>query len=78
MNNYTKIVIVLTVVSVVCGAVLSAAYNHTKENIALAYRLDFISSLSAVLPAYDNYPDEDILFVDDKKVYVAKKGGEVV
>ena len=78
MSKYIKIIASVTFVSFVCAFILAWAYNDTKNAIEDAYRLDFLSSLSAVLPEYDNFPDEDVVNIDGKTVYIAKKHGTIV
>lgn len=78
MNKYIKIILSITIISGICGVILAFTYNKTKEKIAYEDRLDFLNSLKIILPQYDNSPDEEIINIDNHKIYVASKDGKVV
>jgi electron transport complex protein RnfG len=77
-NNNFKMVIVLTLISIVAALILSTVYSVTKEPIAEAYRQEFVKGLTIVLPKFDNEPDREFKTVGDRKIYVAKKGDKIV
>jgi len=73
-----KMVVILTFIASLSGAILSFVYTSTKEKIAEAYRQEFLKALVKVLPEHDNEPDKDIKMVKSRPVYVAKYKGAVV
>lgn len=78
MSNYIKIILSITIISAICGGILSWTYNKTKDKIAYAEKLDFINSLKVVLPEHNNYPDEEVIKIGDKTVYKAMLNGNIV
>ena len=72
-NNNFKMVIVLTLISVIAALILSTVYSVTKEPIAEAYRQEFVQGLKMVLPDFDNEPDREFIVIKNRKIYIAKK-----
>lgn len=70
--------LILGFIASLTAAVLAFTHNSTKERIAYELRQDFLAGLNAVLPEYDNFPDEDALQIDGYSVYTAKKNGQTV
>ncbi|MDY6848951.1 MAG: RnfABCDGE type electron transport complex subunit G [Thermodesulfobacteriota bacterium] len=70
MKDMARLVIVLTLITVCAGLVLSLVENFTREPIAEQRRLETLRALSAVLPEFDNSPDQDRVVISagmDKK-----------
>jgi len=76
-NSPIKMVIVLTVITLISALILSTVYSGTKDKIAEEYRKDFLKGLKIVLPGFDNEPDLDFKDMEGKKIYIGRKGGEV-
>lgn len=70
-------VIVLTLIATIAALILSVVYAGTKDRIAEAYRQDFLRGLKVVLPGFDNEPDMEYREIEDRKIYIGKKGDEV-
>ena len=73
-----NMVIVLTLISALSALILSGVNEFTSEKIKAAYRQDFLKGLTSVLPAYDNEPDVEYKDFDGNRIYIARKGGQVV
>lgn len=75
-------VVVLTAICLIASALLAVVYNVTAEPIAKAEVAKVNAAISAVVPAFDNVPSEEVFEIEDgakvSKVYPAKKGGEIV
>ncbi len=76
MKNMISLVGTLTLICTVAGLLLSMTNYATKDLIAEAERNKFLQGLSAVVSDYDNSPDNDTVIIDDKTVYVFKKGDD--
>lgn len=63
MNEFPRLLIALTLIAVIAGAILATVESVTREPIAEQRRLQMLRALSAVLPAFDNSPDSDILTI---------------
>ncbi len=74
MKDIVRLVIVLTLITVCAGFVLSLVESLTREPIAEQRRLEKLRALSAVLPEFDNSPDQDRVVLP---VGVDKKGKPV-
>ncbi len=74
MKDIARLVIVLTLITVGAGLVLSLVESFTREPIAEQRRLETLRALSAVLPEFDNNPDQDRVVLP---VGVNKKGKPV-
>ena len=77
-NSNFKMVIILTLISLIAAFLLSTVYSVTKKPIEKAYRQEFVKGLKIVLPEFDNEPDREFKMFDNRKVYIAKKGDKVV
>jgi len=83
-----KMVITLTIVSVIAASSLAKVYDATKDKIAEAKRQEMLRAIKTVLPQYDNEPDKDMVELvsgKDKKgqdvkvnFYRGKKDGHIV
>ena len=69
MNKTAKMIIVLTVITALSGAVLSTWDSITKPKIAYHQLQALKAAISNVLPLYDYYEEKAI---DDKTVYIGK------
>jgi len=65
-------IICLTVISVISGALLSFVYAKTEPLIIEANRQDFITGIAKVLPEYANDPVLDNFVIDNRTIYPAK------
>ncbi|PLX68294.1 MAG: electron transporter RnfG [Denitrovibrio sp.] len=72
-----KMVLVLTIITTISALILAFVYAGTKDQIAEAYRQDFLKGLKVVLPGFENAPDTEFKEMKGYKVYIGKKGGEV-
>ncbi|GAB7140198.1 Na+-translocating ferredoxin:NAD+ oxidoreductase RNF, RnfG subunit [Deferribacterales bacterium RsTz2092] len=70
--------LVLFVVSLVAACVMSIANMLTRDIIAEEIRKEFLHGLQAVLPPFDNSPDEENVELNGYKVYIAKNSGKLV
>lgn len=59
MREMLRLVCTLTLIACIAGAVLSLVEVATREPIAAQRRLVMLRALQAVLPAFDNQPDND-------------------
>ncbi len=72
MNKTAKMVIVLTVITALSGAILSTWDGVTKPKIEYHKLQALKAAISDVLPPYDNYEEKDI---NGYKVYIGKIDG---
>lgn len=77
-NELIGYTVILGIIACVAAIILGYTNKITAAPIKEAQRMDFLAGLNAVLPAFDNKPDEDSLTVDNTTVYIAKSGGNVV
>ncbi len=71
-------VLVLALVCLGASAAVVGVYTLTKEPIAAAKAAKTNEAIKEVLPEFDNDPSQDILEIEGNKVYVAKKGEDIV
>jgi len=70
MNGLPRLVIALTLITLVAGLLLSLVESLTREPIAEQRRLETLRALQTVLPPFDNSPDADTVVLvagKDKK-----------
>lgn len=70
MNGLLRLVLALTLITVVSGLLLSLVESQTRAPIAEQRRLETLRALQTVLPAFDNSPDADtvqLVYGQDKK-----------
>ena len=72
MNKTAKMIIVLTIITALSGAVLSSWDSITKPKIEYHQLQALKAAISDVLPSYDNYEEKDII---GNKVYIGKIDG---
>ncbi len=85
MKDISRLVIVLTLIAAGAGLILSLVEAVTREPIAEQRRQETLRALQAVLPPFDNSPDQDTVELQvgtDKKgrpvqrtFYLARQGG---
>lgn len=73
-KDIARLLISLTLIAAIAGLVLSQVENATREPIKEQRRQQMLKALSAVLPAFDNSPDTDIVSLQNG---VNKKGEPV-
>jgi electron transport complex protein RnfG len=88
MRDILKLVVVLGLFCVVSAGILAKVFDITKEPIAEAKAEEVRRAIRAVLPHYDNKPDEEfvekVVGKDKKgndiirKIYTGKAGGKIV
>lgn len=78
MGDFLKSVVTLTLVCVVAAIVLSFANEMTSDSRAEQDRLARLEAIDAVLPDYDNRPDEDKKEIEGVSFYVGRKDGRIV
>jgi len=81
-SSLKNMVFTLFIVCLVSSTLLGGAYALTKEPIEAANIAKVNSSISGVVPAFDNDPSKEIFTKElngkSFNVYPAKKGGEIV
>lgn len=78
MRDVVRMVLVLAAVCTVAALGLARVYDLTKEPIKEAKRQELLRAIRAVLPPFENAPDQDAVEVDGTPYYPGTKGGEVV
>jgi len=68
----------LTVICLVCSALLGGVYAITKSTIAQSEAKRVHEALTAVLPQFDNDPAAEKFEIDDAEVYPATLAGNAV
>lgn len=81
-SSFGNMLVVLTVITVITGALLGYVYNITKEPIALSKKLKQEMAVKDVAPEFDNAPIDEQYTVTvndlELKVFPAKKDGKTV
>ncbi len=82
-SSLLNMALVLTLVCLGASAAVAVVYAVTKEPIEMANQLKINSAIKEVVPEFDNAPSDEVLNVTtpdgiEGKVYVAKKGSEIV
>lgn len=75
MKDVARLVLALTLIAAIAGAILSVVESSTREPIAKQRRLIMLKALAAVLPPYDNAPDQDLVELTYGK---GKKGNDLM
>lgn len=82
MKEFTRLTAVLCVISLVAGLLLAFVNRLTAEPIAQARRAAKLEAIAAVLPSYDNRPDETVCTVSESgqpwAFYIATQEGRYV
>lgn len=77
-STFGNMVLSLSLICLVCAALLGLVYSVTKAPIAASELAKVNNAIAAVTPEFDNVPSEDMTVVDGSDVYVAKKGDDTV
>lgn len=88
MKEIARLLVALTLIACIAGLILSMVEKATREPIKAQRKAQMVKALSAVLPEFDNSPDNDSVVLEngvDKKgnpitisFYRARKGDELV
>jgi len=88
MKDIARLLVALTLIASISGLILAQVEQVTREPIKEQRRLQMLKALDAVLPEYDNSPDQDTVSVEssvdtkDQPIetifYRARKQGELV
>ncbi|MDI6703386.1 MAG: RnfABCDGE type electron transport complex subunit G [bacterium] len=73
-----RMVLVLTLVCLISAISLVVVDSITREPIRIQEKLFRLKAVKAVLPGYDNDPDEDKKNIAGVDFYIGKKGAEIV
>ena len=73
MSNTTKMIVVLTAITMIAGGLLSSWDGITAPRIAAYKLLELKKAIAEVLPAYENYEE---IKGEGMVLYVGKKAGE--
>lgn len=72
-------VLVLAGICLVCSALLGTVYAVTKAPIEASELAKVNAAISAVTPAFDNIPSEEVRTVDDgAQIYTSRMGDQIV
>jgi len=77
-STFKNMVLSLSIICLVCAALLGVVYSVTAEPIAKAELEKVNSAIASVVPEFDNVPSDEILQFGESTVYLAKKSGETV
>ncbi len=78
-STFGNMVLVLSGICLVCSALLGTVYAVTKAPIEASELAKVNAAISAVTPAFDNIPSEDVRTVDDgAQIYTSRMGGQIV
>ncbi len=81
-SSFTNMVVVLTLTALVSSAIMGGVYLLTADAIVAAETAKINTSISEVVPAFDNNPSEDpqTIELDGRtlRLYTARQGEEVV
>ena len=78
-STFGNMVLVLSGICLVCSALLGTVYAVTKAPIEASELAKVNAAISAVTPAFDNIPSEEVRTVDDgAQIYTSRMGGQIV
>lgn len=78
-STFGNMVLVLSGICLVCSTLLGTVYAVTKAPIEASELAKVNAAISAVTPAFDNIPSEDVRTLDDgAQIYTSRMGGQVV
>ena len=78
-STFGNMVLVLSGICLVCSALLGTVYAVTKAPIEASELAKVNAAISAVTPAFDNIPSEDVRTIDDgAQIYTSRMDGQVV
>lgn len=77
-STFGNMVLSLSIICLVCAALLGFVHSITEEPIAKADLEKVNSAIAAVLPEFDNVPSQEIETCGESVIYTARKGEETV
>jgi electron transport complex protein RnfG len=78
-STFGNMVLVLAGICLVCSALLGTVYAVTKAPIEASELAKVNAAISAVTPAFDNIPSEEVRTVDDgAQIYTSRMGDQIV
>lgn len=77
-STFGNMVLSLSIICLVCAAVLGVVYSVTAKPIAEAELAKVNNAIAAVVPAFDNVPSDDAVSFGESIVYTAKSGDCIV
>jgi electron transport complex protein RnfG len=77
-SSFKNMVITLSLICLICSALLGVVYSVTKAPIEAAELAKINNAIKAVIPECDNNPSEEEMEVNGSIVYPAKMNGEIV
>ena len=77
-SSFKNMVITLSVICLVCSALLGVVYSVTKAPIEAAELAKINNAIKAVVPECNNNPSEEMMKVEGSVVYPAKMDGTIV
>ena len=78
-STFGNMVLVLSGICLVCSALLGTVYAVTKAPIEASELAKVNAAISAVTPAFDNIPSEDVRTLDDgAQIYTSRMGSQIV
>jgi electron transport complex protein RnfG len=77
-SSFKNMVITLSVICLICSALLGVVYSVTKAPIEAAELAKINNAIKAVVPDCDNNPSEEMMEVEGSMVYPAKVNGNIV
>jgi len=77
-STFKNMVVALTVICLVCSALLGGVNAITRATIARSEALKVEAGIKAVLPQYDNAPVEEKFTIDGADIYPATLAGSPV
>ena len=77
-STFGNMVVSLTLICLVCAALLGLVQRMTSGAIARTDRQKENAAIAAVVPAFDNEPYEEKTAVGDALVFTARKGRKIV
>lgn len=77
-SSFKNMVITLSLICLICSALLGVVYSVTKAPIEAAELAKINNAIKAVIPECDNNPSEEMIEMESSVVYPAKMNGEIV
>nr|WP_320051311.1 RnfABCDGE type electron transport complex subunit G [uncultured Desulfuromonas sp.] len=88
MKELSRLVVTLTLIATTAALVLALVENATRAPIAEQQRLRQLNAIAAVLPPFDNHPDQDVITLSETDAssgqqhsltfYRARRAGKMV
>ncbi len=77
-SSFKNMVITLSLICLICSALLGVVYSVTKAPIEAAELAKINNAIKTVVPECDNNPSEEMMEMESSVVYPAKLNGEIV